>query len=74
MDLGFSVENCRVFCFLQDDKHYYIFWDFFPSVMLLNAVCQGLVLRLCSLVNSEALNRYLNQKWSGYARLCHFLC
>lgn len=29
MELGFSVENLRVLCFLQAEKHYCIFFSFF---------------------------------------------
>lgn len=45
-------------------------FSFFSSVTVLKAVCQGLVLMLCSFVNSETFNRYLSLRWSAYARAC----
>lgn len=57
-------------CFLQAEKHCCIFANFFPSVTILKAVCQGLVLILCSPVNSKSFNRYLSRRWSVYASVC----
>lgn len=72
MQLDFSVGNLRVLCFLQVEKHYCIFFlfFFFLSVMVSKAVCQGLVLMLCSPVNSETFNRHLSLRWSVYVRVC----
>lgn len=67
----FLCREGEIFCFLQAEKHYCIFFSFFfSSVTVLKAVCQGLVLMLYSPVNSETFNRYLSLRWSVSARVC----
>lgn len=70
MGVGFSVENGNFFFFLPAEKYYCIFSIFFPSVTVLKAVCQRLVLILCSPVNSKSFNRYLSWRWTVYISVC----
>lgn len=63
-------EGFFALCKLRNITAYFFFFFFFPSVAVLRAVCQGLVLMLCSPANSETFNRYFSLRWSGYARVC----